>query len=115
MSSILADQQRPRLWSPNAGEGGESCGVSANEYSCAHGAQINSGDQTPYLSNLTYGFDAWGSNVAPSYMSTNAGEGGGESCGVSANEYSCALRAQINSGDQTPYLSKLTYGFDAWI
>jgi hypothetical protein len=27
-------------------------GVSANEYSCAHGAQINFGDLTPYL---TYG------------------------------------------------------------
>jgi hypothetical protein len=25
------------------------CGVSANEYSCAHGAQINFGDFTPYL------------------------------------------------------------------
>jgi hypothetical protein len=29
------------------GEG--DCGVSANEYSCAHGAQINVGDLTPYL------------------------------------------------------------------
>jgi hypothetical protein len=37
--------------SPNAGDGG---GVSADEYSCAHGAQINFGDLTPYL---TYGFD----------------------------------------------------------
>ncbi len=36
--------------SPNAGGGG--CGVSANKYSCAHGAQINFGDPTPYL---TYG------------------------------------------------------------
>jgi hypothetical protein len=27
--------------------------VSANEYSCAHGAQINFGDLTPYL---TYDF-----------------------------------------------------------
>jgi hypothetical protein len=38
--------------------GGGSCGVSANEYSCAHlvtrhGAQINFGDPPPYL--LTYG------------------------------------------------------------
>jgi hypothetical protein len=37
--------------SPNAGGGG--CGVSAKEYikeySCAHGAQINVGDLTPYL------------------------------------------------------------------
>jgi hypothetical protein len=34
--------------SSNAGrEGG--CGVSANEYSCTHGAQINLGDLTPYL------------------------------------------------------------------
>ncbi len=29
--------------------GGGGCGVSANEYSCAHGAQINFGDQTPSL------------------------------------------------------------------
>ncbi len=28
---------------------GGGCGVSANEYSCAHGAQINLGDLTPYL------------------------------------------------------------------
>jgi len=28
-------------------------GASANEYSCAHGAQINFGDLTPYL---TYGY-----------------------------------------------------------
>ncbi len=36
MSSILADQQRPWLYlSPNAGRGG-SCGLSANENSCAH-------------------------------------------------------------------------------
>jgi hypothetical protein len=34
--------------SPNAGGGGR-CGISANEYSCAHGAQINFGDLTPYL------------------------------------------------------------------
>jgi hypothetical protein len=31
------------------GEGGGSCGVSANEYSCTHGAQINFGDLIPYL------------------------------------------------------------------
>jgi hypothetical protein len=36
---------------PDAGGG---CGVSANEYSCAHGAQIIFGDLTPYL---TYGFN----------------------------------------------------------
>jgi hypothetical protein len=29
------------------GEGG--CGVSANEYSYGHGAQMNFGDLTPYL------------------------------------------------------------------
>jgi hypothetical protein len=34
--------------SPNA-EGMEGYGVSANEYSCAHGAQINFEDLTPYL------------------------------------------------------------------
>jgi hypothetical protein len=32
----------------------KDCGVSANEYSCAHGAQINFGDLTPYL---TYGYN----------------------------------------------------------
>ncbi len=40
--------------SPNAkggggGFGGGGCGVSANESGCAHGAQINFGDITPYL------------------------------------------------------------------
>jgi hypothetical protein len=38
--------------SPNAGGRGwgvAGCGVSANEYSCAHGAQINLADLTPYL------------------------------------------------------------------
>jgi hypothetical protein len=34
---------------------GEGCGVSANEYSSAHGAPINFGDLTPYL---IYGFRA---------------------------------------------------------
>jgi hypothetical protein len=39
---------------PNAGRRG-SCGISANEYSCTYtGAQINTGDLTPYL---TYGFN----------------------------------------------------------
>jgi hypothetical protein len=31
------------------GKGSGGCGVSANEYSCAHGAQINFGDLTPYI------------------------------------------------------------------
>jgi hypothetical protein len=35
MSSILADQKRPRIRVPMRGDAG-SCGVSANEYSCAH-------------------------------------------------------------------------------
>jgi hypothetical protein len=35
--------------SPNTGGGGGVAGVSANEYSCAHGAQINFGDLAPYL------------------------------------------------------------------
>ncbi len=34
MSSVLADQQRPRTWVPMRGMG--RCGVSANEVSCAH-------------------------------------------------------------------------------
>ncbi len=49
--------------------------------------------------------------IAPSYMRPNAGGGG--SCGVSANEYSCTLYtgAQINFGDLSPYL---TYGVEDW-
>jgi hypothetical protein len=41
-----------------AGEwgGGGCCGVQANEYSCAHGAQINFGDLPPYL---TYGLNTF--------------------------------------------------------
>ncbi len=37
--------------SPNVG--GWVCGVSANEYSCAHGAQINVEALTPYLTYKT--------------------------------------------------------------
>ncbi len=48
----------PRIRVPMRGEGGV-CGVSANEYSCAHitwhGAQIKFGDLPPYL---TYGFQS---------------------------------------------------------
>ncbi len=40
--------------------------------------------------------------IGPSYMSPNAGRGG---WGVSANEYSCAHRAQIYFGDLTPHLN----------
>jgi hypothetical protein len=35
--------------SPNFGGDAGCCGVSANEYSCAHEAQINFGDLIPYL------------------------------------------------------------------
>jgi hypothetical protein len=39
--------------SPNGGMGGGRLrGLSANEYSCAHGAQENFGDLTPYLIKL---------------------------------------------------------------
>ncbi len=40
--------------SPKAGEGG----VSANEYSCAHGDQINFGDPTPYFTYVPSSFSA---------------------------------------------------------
>ena len=45
-----------------------------------------------------------------SYMSPTAGGPGGGVCGVSAKDYKCANRAQLNFGDLTPYL---TYGFNA--
>ncbi len=41
--------------SPNAGGGG--CGASANENSCAHGAQRNFGDLTPYLTYAIFCLD----------------------------------------------------------
>jgi hypothetical protein len=49
MSSILADHERPRIRAQMLGGGGGGCGVSDNEYSCAHGSQINFGDLTAYL------------------------------------------------------------------
>jgi hypothetical protein len=52
MSSILADHYSALVYERKCGGGGEGCGVSANEYSCAHEAQINFVDLTPYL---TYG------------------------------------------------------------
>ncbi len=60
MSSFLADRWRPRIWAQMRGGGG--CEASANEYSCAHGAQINFGDLrvTPYL---TYGLVQHSSRV----------------------------------------------------
>jgi hypothetical protein len=46
--------------------------------------------------------------IAPSYVSPNAGGGGGGGgCRVSTDEYSCAHEAKINFGDLTPYV---TYG-----
>ncbi len=36
-------------YEPKCGWRGGGEGVSANEYSCTHGAQINFGDLTPYL------------------------------------------------------------------
>ncbi len=45
----------PSYMSPNVGGGGGGgCGVSANEYSCAHGAQINFGDLSPYLTYASH-------------------------------------------------------------
>ncbi len=48
MSSILADQQRPRIRAQMRGEWG-SWGVSVKQYICSHGAQINFWDLTLYL------------------------------------------------------------------
>jgi hypothetical protein len=50
----------PSCMSPNA-VWKRGCGVSANEYSCAHGAQIKFGNLTPYLcvqfENVWYKYD----------------------------------------------------------
>ncbi len=40
---------RALVYEPKCGGIGVCCGVSTNEYSCAHGAQINFGDFTPCL------------------------------------------------------------------
>jgi hypothetical protein len=59
MSSILADQwyssYMTQMWVE-----GRRCGVSYNDYSCAHGVQINFGDLTQYL---TYALVVWGPSV----------------------------------------------------
>jgi hypothetical protein len=49
-------------------------------------------------------YHSWLTNSA-SYMSPNAGGGGGAVLGLSANEFSRAHGAQINFGDQPPYLT----------
>jgi hypothetical protein len=53
--SLAETPQLPLSWLTNSALvyvepkcGRRSCGVSANEYSCAHGAQINLGELTPY-------------------------------------------------------------------
>ncbi len=46
----------PSYMSPNAGGVEGVCGVSANEYSCSHGAQINFGDLTLYLTYARVSF-----------------------------------------------------------
>ncbi len=48
MSSILADQKRPRIWAQMRREGGELWGLS-QWVQLYTGAQINFGDLTPYL------------------------------------------------------------------
>jgi hypothetical protein len=65
--------------SPNAGgwggggSGGKGCWVSANEYSCAYGAQINFGDLTPYLTYEVYMTVCSYCSSAPIPLPTNAG------------------------------------------
>jgi hypothetical protein len=50
MSSILADLKRPFIRAQMGwGGGGGGAGFQPNEYSCGHGAQINFGDPSPYL------------------------------------------------------------------
>ncbi len=66
MSSIL-EWPIAASYCPNVGGGG--CGVLANEYICAHGAQINTGDLTPYLTyvrrSLRLGVVAWEHGLLP--------------------------------------------------
>jgi hypothetical protein len=71
--------------SPNAGE--EGCGVSANEYSCTHGAQINYGDLTPYLT--------YASSIQPSFTDTK-------------RRMRLQRRGEISSGNPT-HLGKTTF------
>ncbi len=49
MSSILADQQRPRIWAQMRGGGVAGFQRSANDHSCAHGAQRNFADLPKFL------------------------------------------------------------------
>jgi hypothetical protein len=104
------------------GGGGGSCGVSANEYSCAHRAQITYaigflvGTKTrlPGHNNIMFR-KLWlctnrgskrdvvylGRPIAPTHMRAQMRGG----CGVTANEYNCAHGAQIDFADITPYLT----------
>jgi hypothetical protein len=61
--------------------------------------------QSPFTNGSQRNVVYLGWPIAPSYMSPNAGRGGGRGCGVLANEYSCAIVAQINFGDLTPSLT----------
>jgi hypothetical protein len=42
------------VYEPKCGGWGWGCGASANEYSCAHGAQIKFADLTPYLTYVIH-------------------------------------------------------------
>jgi hypothetical protein len=66
--------------SPNAGVGG-SCGDSANDYSCTHGAQINFGDLNSYLTydlrrHMKNGYLPSLSVILPALCKTGVGGGG---------------------------------------
>jgi hypothetical protein len=68
--------------SPNARDGGEGgWGASANEYSCAHGAQKNFGDLTSYL---TYAFNKY--HLLNLYEWLYSGERGVRGGGRQVNE-----------------------------
>jgi hypothetical protein len=69
MSSILNDLQDSALVNEPKWGGGGVCKVSAKEYSCAHGAQINFGDLTPYLA-CGLNLDCCGSGTAVDSLST---------------------------------------------
>jgi hypothetical protein len=60
------------------GGGGGWLQFSANEYSYAHGAQVNFGDQTPHV---TYGSQIWGFSLQ-CFQTTFAGGGGGGGCKI---------------------------------
>jgi hypothetical protein len=94
-SSILADQLRPRIWAQTRGSGGG--GGLANEYSCAHGAQLNFGDLTPYLTHRCDLYPLLLFLCMNSYIFSRVGSGSGSGSGSAEGPLVAQIMGQVRS------------------